>query len=820
MKKTPPAAAPARRPSAFAAAPAEAEPGMGTGTAAAIYFGLALLYFLPAFLPGRHIFGTDYIQSSYFYLDFISQRTAAGELPGWVPYVYGGVPLFSNPGSTYYPLRWVADLLGPTRIFFPLLFVFQFGMAGVGMFLLGRELGCRRWVAFVAGLAFQWTGILTSWVYAGHDGRIIVVTFAPLFFWAIHAGVRTGAFRYFAALAATSSLVLLSFQIQNAYYLLLSGAIWAVFCLATLARGDSKRLVKAAALGAAAVAFGFVAAAVNFLPFQDYVGQSPRGQTEGRGWEYSTSYSMPVRAVLGVAVPEQVGATIQNDRGEYVFPIYRGENAFRLHTEYVGATVLVLVALGLWYARRNRYWWFFAGLGFFALTLALGGNTPLYRLYYEILPGVKRFRAPDLAYYVLAFSLIVGAALALERLAALREASRAAGARRGATAAREDDPGMVKWIVVGVVVISVLGAMAVGTPSAGMAEGTVGLSPAAGWMRFTVFAALAGAAVWMWMEGRIASRAAMIALAVITTADLWVIGKKFFQTVPAPDELYAADDVMAFFEQQRARGEPFRIWMLGREAGWPRFINHPMHFGLEQAGGEHGNQLQRYNEYAGAGERTYVDYHNFNDGRFLAGANIRYLVAPGELAVPWLREAYRGASAIVYENLSAQPRAWLVPQVTRMTDPSQTLAFLLSEAWNPAQNAVVEAPADLGLPNTPLQGGARVTSHAPDAVTVVAEASRPALLVLADNYYKDWKATVDGRPVEIHRTNHTFRGVVVPAGRHEVRFTFESSQLRTGFWIYLACMALLAAAGLFFLLAHFRRRRAAPPSPDAPVVEG
>jgi hypothetical protein len=320
------------------------------------------------------------------------------------------------------------------------------------------------------------------------------------------------------------------------------------------------------------------------------------------------------------------------------------------------------------------------------------------------------------------------------------------------------------------------------------------------------------------MEGWMTSRVAMVALAVVTTADLWVVGKKFFQTVPGPEEMYAADDVTAFFQQQQARGEPFRVWMLGRGA-WPRFINHPMHFDVEQAGGEHGNQLQRYNEYAGAGTQTYVDYHNFEgDGRFLAGANVRYLVASQEMAVPWLREAYRGSTAIVYENMLAQPRAWLVPQVTTVADPARTLAFLQSQAWNPAQNAVVEAPRDLGLPATPLQGGARVTSHTPDVVTVAAEASRPALLVLADNHYKDWKATVDGRPAEIYRTNHTFRGVVVPAGRHEVRFTFVSEQLRTGFWIYLAALALLAAYGVFFLATHFRSRRAAPSSTEPAVV--
>jgi GreA/GreB family transcription elongation factor len=56
MKKTTPAPAPPPR-SALHAATAEPEPGIGAGVAALIYFALALLYFLPAFLPGRHIFG-------------------------------------------------------------------------------------------------------------------------------------------------------------------------------------------------------------------------------------------------------------------------------------------------------------------------------------------------------------------------------------------------------------------------------------------------------------------------------------------------------------------------------------------------------------------------------------------------------------------------------------------------------------------------------------------------------------------------------------------------------------------------------------------
>ena len=93
-------------------APAE-RPYIGFGVALAVYFALAVIYFLPAFLPGKHIDGSDYLAGGYFFHEFLSARFADGALPKWVPHVYGGLPLFANPGSTYYPFRFLADLIFP-----------------------------------------------------------------------------------------------------------------------------------------------------------------------------------------------------------------------------------------------------------------------------------------------------------------------------------------------------------------------------------------------------------------------------------------------------------------------------------------------------------------------------------------------------------------------------------------------------------------------------------------------------------------------------------------------------------------------------------
>ncbi|HET7234624.1 MAG TPA: YfhO family protein [Longimicrobium sp.] len=794
-KKTAPAPATPRRASLLAMPP-EPEPGVGAGVAAAIYFVLALIYFLPAFMPGKQIFGTDFSQAGYFFQDFLSRSFAAGHLPRWVPYLYGGVPLFSNAGSTYYPVRFLADWLLPVKDILPAIFLAQFFVAGWGMYLLAREMGCRPWVAFVAGLCFQWTGILTSWVYAGHDGRIIVGSLIPLLFFGLHRGVRTARVAPFAAAAAAVGFALLSFQIQVAWYMLVAGLIWAVFCLVHL--GVLRRgavAAKVVALGIGAVAFGFAMAAVNFLPFTGYVAASPRAGSEGRGYEYSVSYSMPKAYVAGMALPEAIGANVANpETGQLALPEYHGVNGMKLHTEYVGATVLVLFALGCWYARRSRYFWFFGGMGFFFLTMAWGGNTPLYHLYWAVFPGLKQFRAPDLAYIVGAFSLICMAALGLEALARARAA---AGDSKSAYEDR-DNLNWVPWIGAGAAVLALV-----------FFAGIIGSGAGAG--RFLVFAAAVVIALWAWTQRMMPAMGALVVLALVTTADLWVIGKKFFYTIPGPEQLFAPDDVTAFLQTQRA---PFRVWPV--QSAWPQFRDYPMLYGIDLAGGEHGNQLQRYNEFVGEGTAANPTFENLGrDPRFRIAGGISHVVISQQVQDSSFREVFRGQQALVYQNTQSPGRAWLVGQAIR-TAPDATLRTMQTPQWDPRVNAVVESPRDLALAGPGLRGTAAVTRYEADRVDVATQASGAALLVLADNFYKDWKAEVDGRPAEIYRTNHTFRGVVVPAGRHNVTFTFEPAGLRTGFTIYLLTLGLLAAYGAWLLVASRRQRGTDEPVGAAP----
>jgi hypothetical protein len=779
-------------------------PVLSTPLAAGIFFGLALAYFLPALLPGQGIFGTDYLAGGYPFSDFIAERLRAGELPKWVPYVYGGLPLFANAGSTFYPVWLISALLLPVRLVLPVLFLVQFALAGLGMFLLLRELDVRRWVALLCGLAFQFTGLITSYVYAGHDGRVIVASLAPLFLFFLHRAVRTGRVAPAAGATATLAFCLLSFQIQSSYYLLLAGLLWGIFSLVTL-RVRGRALVGRLALGFGSVAVAFILASVNFLPFLDYVDASPRAGEEGRGYEYAISWSMPPSELSSLAVPEWEGASVQDpNTGEAMFPRYRGENPFKLHSEYVGGLVLLLLALGAWYSRRDRYWWFFLGLAVFALTISFGGHTPIYRLYFELLPGTRRFRAPSISFFLVSMALVAMAGLTLERLARLRDGP-VAGDRRdrqARTAALET----ARWAVLAGVGAGVLFILA-----AGLGLGETGR--AAGLARFGLVLGLSAGLLLAWLSERLTTQILFAALALVTVADLWLMGRRFFHTVPPPQVWFQADDVVAALPTDPGQG---RVWVLPVGPQYRGTGNYFMVHDIEQAGGEHPNPLQRWYEYVGAGVGHYVDWHNFlgESPNFRHAANIRWIVSMVQLEgaeqFDGVRLVHGGPSALVYEDPAALPRAYLVGGARVIADGPGTLAALGAPDFDPRLEAVVSERPSLDLPGGAVTGDARIVEWSPDQIRVSVSSDRPALLVLADNYYPGWRARIGDDEAPVLRANHTFRAVAVPAGEHDVVLRFRPTRMLVGFWIYLLGMLLLAGYAAVLGYRHWRGSTVAP----------
>ncbi|MEZ5435297.1 MAG: YfhO family protein [Pseudomonadales bacterium] len=87
--------------------------------------------------------------------------------------------------------------------------------------------------------------------------------------------------------------------------------------------------------------------------------------------------------------------------------------------------------------------------------------------------------------------------------------------------------------------------------------------------------------------------------------------------------------------------------------------------------------------------------------------------------------------------------------------------------------------------------------------------SQPAVLVLSDTWHPSWRATVDGKPTYLGRVNEAFRGMVLPAGKHEVRIFYDLPALRYGMVVSMAAGFIFVMLSLWALLGRrfFYERR-------------
>src|SRR5207344_2413765 len=133
---------------------------------------------------------------------------------------------------------------------------------------------------------------------------------------------------------------------QLGYYLLVAGGLWALW-LVFLDPGtpDRKGWPLRLAGAAAAVILGVGIAGIQVLPLLDYIPYSPRAEGgPSGGWAYATAYAMPINELMTTVLPQFNG----------VLGNYWGDNFFKLHTEHVGAVIVLLAAFGIGDSRLGR----------------------------------------------------------------------------------------------------------------------------------------------------------------------------------------------------------------------------------------------------------------------------------------------------------------------------------------------------------------------------------------------------------------------------------------------------------------------------------
>ncbi len=775
-----------------------------------VYLVLTVFLFRDFLFSGDMLFGSDTIPDGVYTRAFYKDYHAEfGGIPRWNPFILGGLPFIdAMHGDTFYPGAWLKFFIPLTRALGHKL-VWHVFLAGVAMYIFLRTLRLRRDAAFLGGLMYMLAPSFVSLVFPGHDAKMYVTAFLPLAFALLETGMNAPKIWKFALLGGVMGLLILTSHVQMAYYSYWALGLWFLFRLFTGRKEGAPALGQRSALFTGAVALALGLGLIQLLPSYKFTtAQSVRAGEVRTSYEYATSWSMHPEEVMGMVIPSFPGFNVNGQT-------YWGRNPFKLNSEYNGILPIVfaIAAVAAW--RRKRTW-FFLGLGALALIYAVGATTPLYHLFYSLVPGVKNFRAPGMIVFLFAFATTVMSSLFLSALLDRKIADGVSG-RKYLYAAG--------GVLLAALAISVMGRSFLelwnaifyrGIDPAKLEAMTRNIPEV---IRDTWQAALAASialtGVWLYLSRKLGSAALVGMLALVIVVDAAVVDARFIRTVDpdtyaalAPDQ--SVRDIRAKMESE----PPFRI--LTAVATTYSNIHSPNYyamFGIPAADGHHNNELGSYEQFRGGqGSTNYLDrWVDFQNGQlnpqeipnnnFLRVAGVKYILLP----------AGEGRIEMV-ENFGALERAFIVHNYLVAGDGDEVIARLKDPAFNPADRVILDTEPELKPAPADSSALSRVENlvYTARGAEIQATLGAPGILVLSDNWVPYWKAEIDGEPAPVLRAYGTFMAVAVPEGRHTVNFTFRSEPYQTGKTVSLAAfglmLAVLSASGGLALL---RRNKAA-----------
>ncbi len=730
--------------------------------------------------------------------------------PLWNPYVFLGMPSFASGAYNplIYPPDWPLALLQKVLplpdLTWMLLYYF---LGGLFLFLLAREWGARAEGALLGAVTFAFVPNLIAVGSHGHGSQLVDSAYLPLMVWLASRWLRRGSLSALGWLALAGGFQFLRGHLQVCVYTWMAVGLLAVVDVVAALREPGQlvpRALRAVGLGAAA-ALAFGLAGFYNVPLKDYAQYSIRGSGDasgGVGIAYATGWSMAPYELGALVVPNWVGFGGATYWGAMPFTDY--PNA------YVGIVAVLLAVLA--FARGGgaaRVWAVL--LGVFALLVSFGSHFPLYGFLYDHLPQFNKFRVPVMVILLVHLAIALGAAWGWSAVVeddgtakpkgALGRLLLVLGALLGVTAlvslfGREALHGAY-----------VSAAMAHKQPFS-LAQADAAVTACASDLSRMAFTGLAVVAIaWLVRRGRLGHSLGSVLVLGALVFSLWPVGGQLMEPVignPVEKSLdYGRDDVVEFLEQAGPQGS-FRVL-----APYERQPNRLAGFGIATLGGMHAAKPRLVQDL--------LDAQADSDPRFWRLLNVKYLVLDQPLdpqrTPPFLQLVHTGSGAI-YENLLALPRATVVGAYGVVPDTGfADIDSIRAGHHDPSEYTWLAQ--DPGVTLGPVNGAtATITKYALQEVDVTVDTPGQGILRLADLWYPDWKVTVDGRPAEMLRADHALRAVVVPAGRHDVVFKFESPSIVHGLWLSLGSAIVALALLLAGWLAD-RRRRPAPEVAEA-----
>jgi hypothetical protein len=429
---------------------------------------------------------------------------------------------------------------------------------------------------------------------------------------------------------------------------------------------------------------------------------------------------------------------------------------------FVGVVALSLIAIAIWCAFQRREVRLFVVLGVCALLYSMPKNDVLYGFFYALVPMVEKAREPVMAFSIFHLCAAVLTAIGASVVLTGVEAHRNRAVIRvllwfgGLTLGlfyldMYLRPTLNSYVVDGdprVGVIALLGVLAAAVYRASYL----------GFLRRT---------------GAVALLAVLIVIEQGNEAPWNLVHKSDKQRATYLKPLFETQDVADFLRKQP---KPLRV----------EWNDKDIEFGF--------GDWNRIDGIYAAVASVPTSLHRlgpWND-RVAQLYGVGYTISK-KADRPGQREVFSDPAGYkVFANPDALPRAWTVHHVVNA--PNDQAAFdMVNSGSLDLRSAVVMRG---NSPPLAVCEGDQVQSinEQEPAVRVRVQMACQGLLVVSDNWYPGWRATVDGRRTPILLVDQAIRAVAVGPGTHDVVLTYRPGTIYAG--LLLLALGLAGAIWL------------------------
>ncbi len=702
-------------------------------------------------------------------VQFLASSIARGESPFWNPFAFAGHPQIADPQSLIFcPPFLILALVNatPSLRSIDTTVLLMVLAAGLGIIWLVRDLGWH-WAGAVIGAIGFCFGAAMAWRLQ-HFGQVLSLAYLPFALLFLKRGIERGSASYGLAAGVTGAFIVLGRDQVGllCIYALIGYAAWLLATADDFAEAFKRSLKP---LGAGLVS-GLALVAIPLVMTLLLAGQSNRPSIDYPG---AAAGSLHPALFVTTMIPQLFGAAGEMEKfwGPPSFTwlgtgLYTAQNVGQL---YIGAIPILLLIAGalrgvLW-DREVRYF----TLATIAVTLyALGGYTPIFRVLYELLPGVKLFRRPADAVFLMGGFAAILAGYVTHRMF---------------TWTLPEPKPWQRVAEPAVIILAFVFAIAAALTFDRVGLATEPLMVAAGWIAVSAIALYAANTL-----KTVQPIAAALLLIGATIGDVaWNNGPNGASAMD-PKELdilepNSANQTLAFVRHQLSQpaspNRRDRVELIGLGFHWP---NASLTHSLEQTLGYNPVRLKLYSDATGAGDSS-----GSADQRKLSKLmpsfrspmadllGLRYIISgvpietidkalrPGDLKL-----LARTPDGYIYENPRALPRVMFA-----VNAQPANFAQLLTEGGMPAidymSTVLLEKPASLTVRRP---GKVSLLRYTNTWIELESDSPDGGWVVINDVWHPWWSAAIDDQAAPILQANVLFRAVEVPAGRHRVTLTF------------------------------------------------